>query len=530
MSADRITFIPLGGVDNIGANCFLIETPHTRLLLDAGLKFPYDDKFGIRYLSPQYAQYPRPDALLITHGHEDHIGSLSRVTATFPGLPIYAPEFAKKIIKSRYPEAGLKISPIAHHKIQKFDGGLELIPILVEHSTPDTFAFLFLFHPQKLAVLYCSDFKISGDESAPREILNARSLFPADYRSVLMADSTNISSSSNRSGSESSLPQTFQYLFSKKRESRIFVTTFPSNVERLATLLREAKRAKRAIYLMGRSMEFYSKLGQDQGLLEFCPEALENSKKLPKGAIGLVSGCQGDMRSRFSNLLNSNDDFTNDLFVFSSKTIPGNENAVNNLVNLAYQKGAEVFSEDLPVHVSGHACREDLAELYRAYRPDLFVPIHGESHHLHRHSEYFRSLSPDKDSLIIRKHQALHMNSKGQSISKLQDHGLEFVQGENSIPMDPKVMGRRRALAKGGAVFVSFDPKTSLCQVSTQGVGFESTTKEQLKQIVFSIVSKNLNGDHSSLIKEIKRELGQYLIEKFGQKAVLIVHSPSGDD
>lgn len=497
---------PLGGLGQIGSNMILLESKSNKVMIDAGILFPYERFFDINYLIPDFRHLDHLDSLVITHGHEDHIGAVSHVMKKFPHIEIHAPRFAKKLILNKNP--GLKIQEYTEQDILKFDD-FEIHPVHVNHSIPDTFGF-FIKDQKKNGLFYCSDFKV--DESGYYEKgfnfnkldLLSRSV---DQKFILL-DSTNILSSIDKTPGEHSLVDSFDKIFSKDYK-RFFVTTFASNVHRLKTICAAANKNNKKVYMVGRSVEFYATTAKELGILKEWDDKIQEIPKedLAKrnDMVFIVSGCQADYRSALRRIATQSDSFfipqKGDYFIFSSKAIPGNEKYISMVKNLIYTAGAEIFNDmEMPVHVSGHAGRDDLKMVIDTFKPDYLIPIHGETHFLNSFKEQFQPLYPTITFKILTNHLSLDI-TKAEIVGNDVPPEPLIIHGKNII-LEKEKISERRKLANQGLIICHINQKN----INLETLGLPNAFdhhREQLEKFIANQLRKN--ADYEQLRIAIRR-------------------------
>jgi ribonuclease J len=398
----ELAFLPLGGVGEIGMNCTLYGLGAGRrpawLMIDLGVTFPTDLEPGVDVILPNIDFIAeRADQLagiILTHGHEDHIGALAEL---WPRLraPVYATPFTAALLSTKIEEAGHKDFPL---RIVGLDSRFEVGPFDVElftlaHSIPEPSAVL--IRTEAGSVLHTGDWKVDPTPmtSAPTGVGRLPSALPEGV-DVLVCDSTN-AVRDGVSPSEADVARTLEKLIAKAKH-RVAVTTFASNVARIAAVAAAAEKAGRRLCVVGRAMFRVIEAAQETGYLphEFKFMTDEEYGYLARDeVVALLTGSQGEPRAALSRVaMNEHPHVTlspGDAVIFSSRTIPGNEKSVGRIQNLLSRQGVELITDqDDLVHVSGHPRRGELAEMYRWTRPRCLVPVHGEDRHLEAHARF----------------------------------------------------------------------------------------------------------------------------------------------
>ncbi|MBH47593.1 MAG: hypothetical protein CME71_05435 [Halobacteriovorax sp.] len=520
---------PLGGLKQIGSNMVEFSSGGTRIVLDCGILFPDDDSFDINYLIPDYREMAAPDALIISHGHEDHIGAIKHFVAKFPNVPIHAPPFAIELMRLKLREEHLtaKIFPYGPSDEITFKDFI-IHPIAVNHSIPDTYGLFFKpTNPDHdWGLFYVSDFKVDflTPYEEPFDFKKLINLSKNCKRRFLLADSTNILSKREKTLSEADIiPELSAVLGS--HSGRVFVTTFASNIHRIQTIITLAEKAKKKVVLYGRSMKNYAEIAHRMGILKFNPKTLRDPESIEtnrKDLVIIASGCQGDFRSAMNRIANGSDrHFTlekNDLVVFSSKTIPGNEKKVNGLINSIYELGAQAVTDaDATIHASGHPGKEDLKTVSDQYQPHILIPIHGESSFLNKHADAVEVLAPQAESAVMYNFDTLTLYSDDWEIIVGDQKAPLMIQGKGII--ERSAISQRRKIAQAGALFISHASK-GLVELSPTGLP-EFTT--ELQQKLQSLVLDS-HGSISQRSESIRVSARRLLQAEFGYRPVVFVH------
>jgi ribonuclease J len=464
-----VKIIPLGGLDQIGMNITAIETEESIVIIDCGLSFPSDDMLGIDLVIPDItylkAHMHKIKGFVITHGHEDHIGALPYVLQQI-NVPVYATRLTIALIQGKLVEHGL--DKLVKTKVVKFGSTINFGDIKIEfiktnHSIQDAAA-LAIYTPAGV-LIHTGDFKIDytpifGD---PIDLQRFAELGKNGVIAML-SDSTN-AEKAGFTMSERTVGATFDRIFGEHRNNRIIVATFASNVDRVQQIINTAAKYDRKVVVEGRSMVNVIGVAQELEYIKI-PEGtlidIENLKDYPdEKTVLITTGSQGESMaalSRMASGMHRKVRITpNDVVIMSSHPIPGNEKAVDKVINELYMQHAEVIMQD--THVSGHACAEDLKLLYSLVKPKYAIPVHGEYHHRRAAAKLCESVGVQKDHcLMLENGDVLEFTSeKGELTAEVKDHvqaGGIFVDGLGVGDVGNIVLRDRQNLAQNGIIVV----------------------------------------------------------------------------
>ncbi|MDW8325729.1 MAG: ribonuclease J [Anaerolineales bacterium] len=466
--SQKLRLIPVGGLGEIGKNMLYLEYGNNALIVDAGLMFPENDMLGIDYIIPDFrALLDRKHlvrGVVITHGHEDHIGAMKHVMVEFDA-PVYATPLTRGLIEVKLREAKLydRVSLNTIHAGDRVNIG----PFAVEffhvcHSIPDCVG-LGITTPAGL-IVHSGDFKF---DHTPVDG------WPTDYAKLaefsgrgvlaLLSDSTN-ADKPGWTPSEAVIGPAFDAVF-REAPGRIIIGTFASLISRIQQVVNVAYKHGRKMTLVGTSMQENARIAQKLGYLEV-PEGLlipidEALKLPPRKVVVMTTGTQGEPSSilgRLSEGRNRQFDLqVGDTVVFSSHPIPGNEEMVHRTINKLLQRGARVIYDPIaPVHVSGHASAEEMKLLIHLVKPKFFVPVHGELRHLHQHAALAREVGiPPENIAVVENGQVIEFHNGTMTLGERLPGGYVFVDGSGVGDIGPSVMREREALAESGVVIVN---------------------------------------------------------------------------
>ena len=467
---ESIRLIPLGGLNEIGKNMTVYECKGDMFIVDCGNTFPDSEMFGVDLVIPDFSYVvenkDKIKGIIITHGHEDHIGALPYLLKEV-NLPVYATRLTKGLIENKLSEHQLK-SPAEITVIRPGDriqmGCMTVVPIHVNHSIPDAVG-LAIESPAGV-VITTGDFKI--DYTPPQGETTDLSTF-AKYGSegvlAFLSDSTNAERRGN-SASEKTVGKSFEGFFEKAGNKRIIIATFASNIYRIQQILDLAVQHKRKVAVSGRSMMNNIAMAFELGYLT-APENVviepEKVKDYEPGQIVLITtGSQGEPLSALARMAGgTHRQFSigpNDLIIISATPIPGNEKMVTKVVNGLLKQGADVIYESMyDVHVSGHACQEELKLMLNLVKPQYFIPVHGEYKHLRKHAMLAEGAGIPKENIIMANTgEVLRIDRKGITVEESITSGQVLVDGYGVGDVGSVVLRDRRHLSQDGIVVVVF--------------------------------------------------------------------------
>lgn len=462
---DDILFVPLGGSNEIGMNLNLYRYKGKWLMIDFGIGFANDYLPGVEVIVPDvtFLETIRKDllGLVLTHAHEDHIGAIPYLWEELQ-CPLYATPFTAAVINLKLEgeqlKGRLKVNEVelgSRLQIGPFD--LELISIT--HSIPEMQAVA--IRTEKGTIMHTGDWKLDANPMLG-EVTNEKSLtaYGDDNVLAIVCDSTNVFVEGS-SGSESDVRRELAALISKCPE-RVVVTTFASNLARLESIILAGQEAGRRIVLAGRSLGRMITAAQDSGYFKDIPEMYDEKamRDIPRSECMIIcTGCQGEPRAALTKIARGEHPSIrltpNDSVIFSSRDIPGNESRIGYMQNLLVGMGVEVLTAHKhDIHVSGHPARDELARMYQMLRPQIAVPVHGETRHLHEHVKLAKQFQVPET--IEASNGAVILLAKGNAkqVGMVQS-GYIAVDGGSLIATDSPVFGQRRRLRDNGVIFVA---------------------------------------------------------------------------
>ena len=544
-SSSGLKIIPLGGLEQIGMNITAFEYEDSIVVVDCGLSFPEDDMLGIDLVIPDVTylknNIEKVKGFVITHGHEDHIGALPYVLRDI-NVPIYATKLTMRIIENKLKEHNL--TGTTKRKVVKFGQSINLGQFRIEfiktnHSIVDAAA-LAIYSPAGI-VVHTGDFKVDytpvfGDA------IDLQRFAEIGKKGVLalMCDSTN----AERPGftpSERTVGRTFDILFEEHKNTRIIIATFASNVDRVQQIINSAYKFGRKVVVEGRSMVNIIDTATNLGYLNVPDNTLidiEQLKNYPvEKTVIITTGSQGESMAALSRMAEDNHRKISigptDTVIFSSHPIPGNEKAVTNVINELLLKGADVIFQD--VHVSGHACQEEIKLIYTLVHPKYAIPVHGEFKHLKAQAKIASELGIAKDHIfILHSGDVLELSEEQAQITGKVPVGDILVDGLGVGDVGNIVLRDRQHLAEDGIMIVvlgldgASDELVSGPDIVSRGFVYVRESDELMEEariVVNDAVEGCLSrgvADWGKLKSSIKDSLGDYVWKKTKRRPMIL--------
>jgi ribonuclease J len=541
--AGKLKIMPMGGLGEVGKNMMSIEYGRSILIIDAGMMFPELDMLGIDYIIPDWGYLrdvkDRVRAILITHGHQDHIGALPHFVQEF-NVPVYATRLTRGLI-----EVKLKRDHVLDrtdlHTYSPGDiigiGPFTIEPYHVCHSIPDTVG-LGIHTPAGL-IVHSGDFKLDHTpaDGWPTDMAKLAE-FSRRGVLVVLSDSTN-ADQPGTTPSEAVLDDVFDQIM-RRTPGRLIIATFASLISRIQQAVNAAARNKRKVAIAGRSMVENAKMARDLGYLDI-PEdmqlTLEETKSVPPSEVLIMAtGSQGEPMGVLNRLATGRHPSLRirkgDTVVLSSHTIPGNEEMVHGVINRLFQKGADVFYNPVvQVHVSGHASQEEQKILINLLRPRFFVPIHGELRHLKQHGKLAHELGiPEKNVAVVENGYPLVFRDGRLEVGRRVPGGYVFVDGALVGDTGPVVLSEREVLGQSGFVtaIVHYNRETGRpvgsSRIITRGFIFVPDAEEllaQAQEVIRSAAVVEPGTSAGDVEERVEMALSDFLYQETRRKPVV---------
>jgi ribonuclease J len=545
----KIEIIPLGGIGEFGMNCMGIRYRDEMIVVDAGMGFPEETPYGVDISVPNFdfLEEYRDDltAIILTHGHEDHIGALAYILRKF-NLPVYSSRFTLSLAEKRLEEFGM-MNDVMLHRVKPKDiieiGSFKIEFIHASHSLVECFSLA--IHTPEGTLIHTGDYKIDDTPviGAPYDLKTLKRIGDEGVL-ALLCDSTN-STVPGRTPSEQAVIPAFEEIFDET-SGRLFVSTFSSSLHRLQIIFDIAHEFGRKVCVLGRSMQKNVELAEQQGILKIVHGTLidlGSSRALDDDEICyLVTGSQGEVRAALWNLATGSykgmEIEQGDTVVLSARIIPGNEKNISRLIGHLYKRGANIIEEKRRlVHVSGHASQEDIRIMVETSRPRFVVPIHGEYRMLFRQKEFIKNHVAgydDHDIILIENGNVLEIDQHGAQVVAKHELHKTFIDEESMEEVEYETIRERKRLAYGGAVslVVTVDKKTHELigqpQIAFEGVanidplnGFTQHAEEAIGKAI-NVMKREHIVDRPYFKENLRVELKRFVQKEIGTKPVIV--------
>jgi ribonuclease J len=527
-----VRIIPLGGVREFGLNSMVVETSRGSILIDAGLMFPRYTLLGIDQIVPDFRyvvdNQEAFQGIVLTHGHEDHIGALPYLLKDAP-IPVYGHPFTLELVKRKLKEfemnGSIDLIPLeAGEQISL--AGMEILPIEVMHSTMGCFALA--LHTSQGILVHSGDFRMAPDAFGDQEKVR-----------LFLCECTNAERDPKGVDEEKTLACIESIV--RDTPGAVLVSTFSSHVRRIQALYDIAVRNNRKVSIIGRSMNEVVEIAQDTGFMNMDPTRLvdpELISAMDRGALMIIcTGAQGEVYSALSLISRGWHKFKakeGDKVVISARMIPGNEFAIGRCIDQLLDFGAKVYYPDVAdVHATGHATRDEIARALSLLNPEIVMPIHGELRHM-KALEDMAGLLPNTPDIILSKPgQVWTIEADGVSLTGEASHGKCFVDGELTGDIKDVVLRDRRHISEGGLIvaFAVIDSNTSSIVFGPDVMGkgvvpapMEQEIMNDLRQKASATLETQLKGerDIQAMQGYLKEELGRYLKSRLKKKPMII--------
>ncbi|MGH7782762.1 MAG: ribonuclease J [Candidatus Binatia bacterium] len=545
----KIEIVPLGGIGEFGMNCMGIRYGDEMIVIDAGMGFPEETPYGVDISIPNFdfLEEYRDDltAIILTHGHEDHIGALAYILRKF-NLPVYSSRFTLALAEKRLIEFDM-LDDVLLHRVKAGDtieiGSFRIEFIHASHSLVECFSLA--IHTPIGTIIHTGDYKIDDTPVIGKPYdLKMLSRIGDEGVLALLCDSTN-ATVPGRTPSEQAVIPAFEEIF-EQTEGRLIVSTFSSSMHRLQIIFDIAHEFGRKVCVLGRSMQKNVEIATEQGLLKITHGTmidLGSARALDDDEICyLVTGSQGEVRAALWNMATSTykgiEVEKGDTVVLSARIIPGNEKNISRLIGHLYKRGANIIEEKRRlVHVSGHASQGDIQIMVETSRPKFVVPIHGEYRMLFRQREFIKNHVAgydDENIILIENGNILEIDEYAAKVVEKHDLHKTFIDEESMEEIEYDVVRERKKLAYGGAIslVVTVDQKSHRISgdphITFHGVagidplnGFAADAREAVIAAVNEMRPEQI-ADRNAFKENLRIHLKRYMQKELGGKPVIV--------
>ena len=544
-TAKKLKIIPLGGVGEIGKNMTVIEYGSDIIIVDCGMSFPDEEMPGIDVVIPDMTYIEKNAAnvrgILITHGHEDHIGAVPYALQKL-NVPVYATKLTIALIEQKLTE--IKVDHADLNCVSPGDtirlGCFSVEFIKTSHSIAGACALA--INTPIGTLIHTGDFKVDYTPIDGEPIDIARLAYYGS-RGVLalMSDSTNVENEGH-TPSERGIGKTFEHCFDKAK-GRVIVATFASNIYRIQQIADVAISFGRVVCFQGRSMVKIAEIAKELGYLQLPDESVVEVGQLKKyrddQICVITTGSQGEPMSGLFRMANSSHKVNvskGDMVIISASSIPGNEKSVGRVINQLYQHGAKVIYERMAdVHVSGHACKEELKLMLTLTKPKFFIPVHGEARHLYQHKELAEELGiPEEDIFVTEIGDIVELTRNKGRIAGSVTAGSVMVDGSGVGDIGNVVLRDRKLLSEDGifTVVITLNKQTGALlaqpEILSRGFVYEKNSEELLKETRELVKAKaaqfekNHRSSWSSIKNDIRNSIKNYLYERTKRRPMVM--------
>ena len=541
-SKNDLLYLPLGGSGEIGMNCNLYHFEDKWIMIDLGVTFSDNESNNYELIMPNIdfivERVDKLSALVLTHAHEDHIGAVPYLIKKLKDVPIYATSFTASVLKKKFLSVGLtdyKINLMEYGKeIHIDDFILEIF--CMTHSIPESNAIM--IKTKQGNIFHSGDWKLDPSPLIGKPLNKGKfNSLKNEGVDVMVCDSTNVFEV-NSSGSEAQVRENLQKIFSEKKNGKIIITCFASNVARVESILEVSKNSNKCCLLLGRSLQkILDSAKENNFLLGFNNILTEKEAEMisEDDLVVICTGSQGETKAALSRLVEGRHKYfklcKNDTVIFSSREIPGNEKRINQIKSVVSRNGCTLLDDsNAKVHVSGHPSRGELKQMYDWILPDLLIPIHGEYRHLNEHIKFSKKCGI-KNQLLVENGDLVKLSkdSTRQIVNRVHC-GRNVLKGNKIIPIDHKFLKDLDFISANGEVFVNLimsvqDRLLTDPIIYSKSILLEESNKNELSQILSdSVVRLSENSiDDEVLRNEIKIQIRGYLKNKIGLKPLTCV-------
>ena len=540
-SKNDLVFIPLGGSGEIGMNCNLYHYNNSWIMIDLGVMFGNSNLSSNELIMPNIEFLIRNniklDGLILTHAHEDHIGAVPFLYEKLGSFKIFTTSFTASVLKRKFDSFGIKeinIELLNYNENKKI-GKFAIETLALTHSIPEPNAII--IRTEKLNIFHTGDWKIDPtplvgnpiDQEKLNDLKN-------EGMAIMVCDSTNVFNE-NPSGSENDVREELRQIFSKKIKNKIIITCFASNIARLETILKVSNEFNKCCVFLGRSIHrIYESAKENNYLKNFNNIVSEkDSGSISEDNLVIVcTGSQGESNAALSRLVNDKNKFieifNDDLVIFSSREIPGNEKKISELKNQLLKKKVRIIDSKISkVHVSGHPSKKELKQMYEWISPNTIIPVHGEFKHLSEHANFAKKCGIKKQVLVENGDVVLLENNNSRIIEKVYS-GRILLKGNKTFSLENNFLKNLKIVSSEGEIFVNIicdlDNKlltepVVFCPTVTDKNELVHDLKNLISEQLFKMASNSLTDQ--ILSEELKKIVRSYIKKSIGLKPLTYV-------
>ena len=541
LSKNDLVFIPLGGSGEIGMNCNLYHYNNSWIMIDLGVMFGNSNLSSNELIMPNIDFLIKNnimlDGLILTHAHEDHIGAVPFLYEKLGGLKIFTTSFTASVLKRKFDSIGIKDIDIEllnyneNIKIGKFN----IETLALTHSIPEPNAII--IRTDKLNIFHTGDWKIDptplvGSPIDQTKLNNLKN----EGMTIMVCDSTNVFNE-NPSGSENDVREELRQIFSKKNKNKIIITCFASNIARLETILKVSNEYNKCCVFLGRSIHRIYESARENNYLKNLNNIVsekESGSISEDNLVIICTGSQGESNAALSRLVNDKNRFieilNDDLVIFSSREIPGNEKKISELKNQLLKKKVRIIDSKISkIHVSGHPSKKELKQMYEWISPNTIIPVHGEFKHLSEHADYAKKCGIKEQVLVENGDVVLLENNNSRIIEKVFS-GRVLLKGSKTFSLDNNFLKSLKIVSSEGEVFVNvildLDNKlltepVIFCPTVTDKIELINDLKKLISEQLIIMTSKSLTDE--ILSDELKKIVRSYIKKSIGLKPLTYI-------
>ena len=540
-SKNDLVFIPLGGSGEIGMNCNLYHYNNSWIMIDLGVMFGNSNLSSNELIMPNIEflikNNIKLDGLILTHAHEDHIGAVPFLYEKLGSFKIFTTSFTASVLKRKFDSFGIKeinIELLNYNENKKI-GKFAIETLALTHSIPEPNAII--IRTEKLNIFHTGDWKIDptplvGNPIDQQKLNDLKN----EGMAIMVCDSTNVFNE-NPSGSENDVREELRQIFSKKIKNKIIITCFASNIARLETILKVSNEFNKCCVFLGRSIHrIYESAKENNYLKNFNNIVSEkDSGSISEDNLVIVcTGSQGESNAALSRLVNDKNKFieifNDDLVIFSSREIPGNEKKISELKNQLLKKKVRIIDSKISkVHVSGHPSKKELKQMYEWISPNTIIPVHGEFKHLSEHANFAKKCGIKKQVLVENGDVVLLENNNSRIIEKVYS-GRILLKGNKTFSLENNFLKNLKIVSSEGEIFVNIicdlDNKlltepVVFCPTVTDKNELVHDLKILISEQLFKMASNSLTDQ--ILSEELKKIVRSYIKKSIGLKPLTYV-------